>query len=110
MKDRERNTAEKFKILDKVQKFESELLKIDGVTEVDFDLSGFYDDMNYVIFLTKYSIPVNAEGYFEKRKKLIRNVVETARNNGLKRTGSSIEDYGEHFYFVTECDDSWKRA
>lgn len=41
MKDRERNTAEKFKILDKVQKFESELLKIDGVTEVDFDLSGF---------------------------------------------------------------------
>ncbi len=86
MKERERNTAEKFKILDKVHKFESELLKIDGVTEVDFDLSGFYDNMNYVIFLTKYSIPINVEAYFEKRKKLIRDVVETAKNNGLKMT------------------------
>jgi len=109
MKERERNTAEKFKILDKVQKFESELLKIDGVTEVDFDLSGFYDNINYVIFLTKYSIPVNSKNYFEKRKKLIRNVVETAGNNGLKRTEDHIEDYGEHFYFVTECDNSWNR-
>ena len=110
MKVRERNTAEKFKILDKIQKFESELLKIDGVMEVDFDLDGFYDNINYVIFLTKYSIPVNAENYFEKRNKLIRDVVEIAKNNGLKRTEDSIEDYGEHFYFITECDDSWKRV
>lgn len=102
MKDnRQRATAVKFNILEKVEKLEAELLKIDGVKGVDFDLDGFYDNMKQVIFLTKYDIPVSDVDYFDKRKTLIKNVLTVAENNGLKRTEDAIEDYGEHFYFVT---------
>lgn len=107
MKDRTIKTAERFDILAKVEKLEAELLKVDGVIEVDFDIDGFYDDIRHVIFLTKYDIPVTLENYFEARKNLIRNVLEVAKNNGLKRTEDSIEDYGEWFYFVTSCGDRW---
>ena len=107
MKDRDKTTAERFNILEKVQKLESELLEIDGVIEVEFDLDGFYDSMHQVIFLTKYSIPVNLENYFEKRKELTSNVIEVSKQNGLIRTEDRIEDYGEHFYFVMRHDKSW---
>lgn len=53
MKERELRTAIKFNIVDKVEKLENELLKIEGVTEIDFDLDGFYDDMHQVIFFDK---------------------------------------------------------
>ena len=42
MKERTLNTAKEFSILDKVEKLQEELLNIDGVIEVDFDLDGFY--------------------------------------------------------------------
>lgn len=100
--------AEKFGVDDKIQKLETELREIPNVTEVDFDIRGFYDDINYVIFILKYAVPADSEDYFGERKKLIDSALETARQNGLSRTGDRIEDYGEHFYFVTQCDDSWE--
>jgi hypothetical protein len=102
MDTRAKNIAVGFNILDKVQKLESELLKIEGVIDVDFDLSGFYDNMNEVIFLTKYSIP------YEKRNQLKVEVIDVSKANGLKRTGDRIEDYGEHFYFVMQCEKGWQ--
>ena len=107
MKDRDRMTAERFNVLEMVQKLESELMGINGVIEVDFDLSGFYDNMHQVIFLTKYVIPGNLEDYFVKRDELIKDVIEVSRENGLTRTEDRIEDYGEHFYFVMRHDKSW---
>lgn len=107
MKERTLNTANRFVILDKVEKLERQLLEIDGVVEVDFDLDGFYDDSNQVIFLTKYDIPVTLENYYEVRKQLINNVLKVAKNNGLNRTEDRIEDYGEWFYFVTTCGNRW---
>lgn len=108
MKERTIKTAKEFSILDRVEKLERELLSIDGVTKVDFDLDGFYDDIHYVIFLTKYDIPVTLENYFETRQQMVKNILEVANNNGLKRTGDRIEDYGEWFYFVTSCGSRWK--
>lgn len=107
MKKRELRTAIKFNIIDKVEKLEKELLEIEGVTEVEFDLDGFYDDMYQVIFLTKYYIPVASENYFELRKQLINDVIRVANNNGLRRTEDRIEDYGEHFYFVMKYGKGW---
>lgn len=100
--------AEKFGIDDKIRKLKSDLLKIPHVIEVDFDLNGFNDDLNQVIFLLKYDIPVGSKNYFGERERLIDRALQTAQQNGLSRTGDSIEDYGEHFYFVTKCDDSWE--
>lgn len=107
MRERTVKTAERFSIMDKVEKLEKELLEVDGVTEVDFDLDGFYDGIHHVIFLTKYDIPVELENYYEVRKQMVKNILEVASNNGLKRTGDSIEDYGEWFYFVTSCGNRW---
>jgi len=111
MRDRDRRTAEKFNIIEKCEKLENELLQIEGVTEVDFDLDGFYDNMYQVIILTKYSIPVASDTlnkYYEVRRQLLKNVVEVAANNELTRTEDSIEDYGEHFYFVFYCSKNWE--
>lgn len=107
MKEREYKIAKEFNIVDMVEKLQSELLQVDGVTEVDFDLSGFYDNLNEVIILTKYSIPCDMEKYFEKRKELKKQVVSIAEGNFLTRTEDSIEDYGEHFYFVFHCFKEW---
>ena len=107
MRERERKTAQQFNILDKVEKLEKDLLTIDRVMEVEFDLDGFYDNMNQVIFLTKYDIPADTEDYFNKRKKLIADVIKIAHNHGLTRTEDRIEDYGEHFYFVMRIVKGW---
>lgn len=107
MNTREIKVAKEFHILEKVQKLELELLNVCGVTKVEFDLYGFYDNLNQVIFLTKYHIPVNEKEYFQYRKQLKNKVLVVARDNGLTRTEDRIEDYGEHFYFVTKCDRSW---
>lgn len=109
MKDMEYKTAEKFNILDKVQKLEKELLQIEGITEVDFNFDGFYDNMNQVIFVAKYDIPANLDNYFVVRKQLMEKVIQVATNNGLTRTEDRIEDYGEHFYFVFKHDNTWKK-
>lgn len=110
MKDKEKMVAERFNILEIVQKLESELLKIDGITEVEFDLSGFFDNLNEVILLTKYDIPNDTKEYFEKKKELRDQVVGVAEGNFLTRTGDRIEDYGEHFYFVFHCLKEWNKS
>lgn len=102
------NIAKTFSILSQIKKFEQELLQIDGVVKVEFDLSGFYDNLDQVIFLTKYDIPYAVEDYFKVKKKIISTILKVVKENGLSRTGDLIEDYGEWFYFVTSCKDSWK--
>ena len=59
MRDRDKNTALHFGIMDKCKKLEKELLQIDGITDVEFDLDGFWSGIYQVIVLTKYDIPVS---------------------------------------------------
>ena len=107
--ERTRRTAKRLNIIDKVEKLQKELLQIDGVIDVEFDIDGFYDNIGDFIFLTKYDIPVTLENYFEVRKQLKQNVIEVAKNNGLRRSGDAIEDYGTWFYFVFLHDETWKK-
>lgn len=100
--EKQRKTAERFGLTEKIEKLQSDLLKIEYIEDVDFSLDGFYDNMNQVIFLTKYNIPVSAGNYYELRFKMIREILETAYENNLEQTEDRIEDYGEWFYFVTE--------
>lgn len=105
--ERSLSIAEEYLIKDKVDKLEADLLKIDGVVKVDFDLDGFLDDMGQVIFLPKFDIPVKAENYFELKARLKEAVIRVAEENGLKRTEDALEDYGEHLYVVTSHDKTW---
>ena len=100
LRDRQIRTAESFGILPLVEKLQADLLALDGVEDVDFDLDGFWDKIPYVIILPKYNI--TGENYFRRRRVLLTKILQEAERNGLYRTGDSIEDYGEHFYIVTE--------
>lgn len=108
MRERDRLTAERFGLLEKVENLEQELLKIDHVVDVEFDLDGFYSDIYQVIILPKYDVPVTTPDYFDVRKTMLQNVLDVTREHGLLPSGDGIEDYGAHYYIVRNCDKSWK--
>ena len=82
MREAEIETARRFGIYERIQKIESDLLGIQFVEDVEFDLSGFYDNLNQVIVLTKYDIPVRSEAYFQNRRDLLCAVVAKAKEHG----------------------------
>lgn len=100
LNERNRRTAEQYGILPLIEKLQADLMAIEGVEDVDFDLDGFWSNIPYVIFLPKYNI--SGDDYFKRRRILLTKILYEAEINGLFRTGDSIEDYGEHFYIVTE--------
>lgn len=101
LNERDRRTADLYGFTATVEKLQSDLLSIDGIEDVDFDLNCFLSDIPYVIFLPKYNIPVSWEDYFERRRELLASAVRVAAEHGMTRTGDRIEDYGRHFYIVT---------
>ncbi len=98
---REQTTAEHFGIVSKIERFKDDLLTINGVEDVEFDLDGFWSDIHQVIFLPKYNIPFDQ--YFEVRSDMIHDIIDCANRHGLTRTVDQIEDYGSHLYIVTDC-------
>ena len=104
MKDnRHLQTAIRYGVKEQCEKLETELLAIDGVTDIDFDLDGFYDDLGQVIFLAEYDL-----GYLASRTPITQAIIEVCKNNDLYPSGDSIEDYGAHLYFVRTCGKEWK--
>ena len=100
--ERQRKTSERFGLTEKIEKLQRELLEIEYIEDVDFDLDGFFDNINEVIFLTKYNIPGSVENYYRLLHRMIKEILETAYENDLKRTEDRIEDYGTWLYFVTK--------
>lgn len=97
----DRTTADLYGITRRIEKFQAELLAVDGIVDVDFDLSGFLSDIPQVIFLPEYDIPVQLPDYYTKRRALLKEAVRIASENGMTRTDDRIEDYGTSFYIVT---------
>lgn len=100
--------AQRHGILGRLHALENDLLPIVGVTSIDFDISGFEDDVHQVVILAGYDIPVTAHKYYELRSRMLGSIIMTALNHGLNQSGDGIEDYGTHFYIVRNCDDAWK--
>lgn len=93
--------AEHFGQLQRIKDFEKSLMTIPGILgSVDFDLDGWFDNIRQVIICTKYD-------WHSDRLKIIRDVLNAANGCDLHPSGDSIEDYGEHLYFVFSCGDSW---
>lgn len=109
--DRHLRTAEQYGIKEQCEKLEQELLNIDGVTNIEFDLDGFYDNLGQVIFLAKYEIDDRCASdleYFNQRTYIMQSIIEVCKNNDLYYSGDKIEDYGAHFYFVRRCGKVWE--
>lgn len=109
MTQRDIETATRFGFLEWLQSFEAELLKIPDVVKVEYDLDGFHSNIFQVICIIKYDIRTNRDDYWNARSKLQTSVLLTARANDLYKTSDTIEDYGEHFYFVFGCTGAWKQ-
>ena len=107
MKDnRHLRTAITYGIKEQCEKLEAELLNIDGVTDIDFDLDGFYDNLGQIIFLAKYEID-NSKNYFAEKIRIKSKIADICTLHGLYPSGDLIEDYGQHFYFVRTCGKVW---
>lgn len=83
---------------------DEDLMNIDGVTGVEFDLNGFLDDIHQVIVLVGYDFRI-----VTRKLRLAVDVVNTAYLHGLEESGDRIEDYGEHLYLVFNCGPSWPK-
>lgn len=103
MNDKTTRLAERYGITEKCASLERDLLSIDGVTSVEFDLNGFLDGIHQVIVLVGYD--------FHKITRLpafAREVMQAAIQHDLKVSADRVEDYGEHLYFVFDCGRSWR--
>ena len=58
MNDETTRIAERYGITEKCASLERDLLGIDGVTGVEFDLNGFLDDIHQVIVLVGYDFRI----------------------------------------------------
>lgn len=102
----ERQAAE-LGILDKMQQLEADLLKIEGVSDIDFDIDN-YDEIPQVILVPRYNVPLD-ENYYKNRGKQLAEIIQVCENHGLLNSGDRIEDYGEHWYIVRNCGIGWPR-
>lgn len=98
--------AAKLGILDKIQALEKELLEIEGVSDIDFDLDN-YADLRQVILVPRYNVGMFDDSYYIRRLQQLQMIVSVCRSNGLRDSGDRIEDYGEHWYIVRDCDRTW---
>ena len=110
MKDRDIKTAQKYGIYDKCKMLESELLEIEGVVYdqsadgISFDLDGFHSNIQQVIIIPQYKINADLEDYYAKRGEMLRRIIAVCEKFGLKSSGDEIEDFGEHYYIVRNCE------
>ena len=108
LKERTQKIIEQYNLNEKIENLTKDLLAIPYAADVEYDLDGFVDNIPQVIFLVKYDIPVSWDTYFERKNKLVFDIVETAKKHGLRRSEDSIEDYGQHFYCVFYHDKNWR--
>ena len=109
MRERDRETANHFGILERVEDLERDIKKVNHVSNVDFDLDGFWSDIHQVIIIPQYDIPVSDPNYYDVRRKMLQQIIDVANSFGLCDSGDRIEDYGEHLYIVRDCDSTWKK-
>lgn len=106
MNDRTAATAAHFGISEQCAALQRDLLTLPGAVKVEFDLDGFYDHMEQVILLVKFDVAYR--DYFRDLRALRQGVIATAARHGLTRTPDTIENYGEHLYFVFHHDKTWE--
>ena len=106
MNDRTAATAARFGISEQCAALQRDLLTLPGAVKVEFDLDGFYDHMEQVILLVKFDVAYR--NYFRDLRALRQGVIDTAARHGLTRTPDTIENYGEHLYFVFHHDSTWE--
>ena len=97
-----KKTAKMYGISDKIKELEKALSSVKYVTEVTFDLTGFYDNIFQVVVIAGYEIDntLPLESYYKAHSKVKGDIIRAANRNGLMRTEDRVEDMGAHWYIV----------
>jgi hypothetical protein len=106
---RSESDARRFGILDRMQALENDLCEIKGIIHVEFDIRG-YNEFRQVILIPKYDILAANPDYFAVRRLLLQSIFNACEKHGLRPSGDTVEDMGEHLYIVRTCDSAWPKA
>ena len=106
---RSESDALRFGILDRMQALENDLSMIPGIVHTEFDIRD-YRELRQVILIPKYDIDVNLEDYYMVRRLQLQSIFNTCEKHGLRPSGDTIEDMGEHWYIVRSCDKTWPKT
>lgn len=111
MRESTKNLAKRVGIYDRLCELENDLLAIDRVIDVDFDIDSFLENWGFqhVILIVEYDIPATMElmEYFKAREKNQNDIIEVCLKYDLHTSGDRIEDMGQHWYIVRSTK-SWK--
>lgn len=94
-------------IRERLSRLEAELLSVDDVLRLEYDLSGLCDGLKEIIFIVFHDISVERKDYYSSRSTMLENVLSVMQKNGLSRASDRIEDYETGFYIVTNIGESW---
>ena len=108
MTDDVKRDAERCGIYDRIAALENDLLMIDGVPEIEFDIRD-YNEIPYVIVVPRYVVDYSRGDYFKVRKLQLAQILTVLAKHDLHNSGDRIEDYGEHWYIVRSAGASWPR-
>lgn len=100
--------AEALGIADRMRDLENDLLNIEGISEIDFDIDNF-DEIPYVILIPRCKVPDGTGNWFRRRAAQLAQIVAVCEKHDLYNSGDRIEDYGEHWYIVRNCGIGWPR-
>ena len=111
--NRSEKDAIRYGILDRMEALENDLMKAEGIVDVEFDIRDYGDPALWrhpqIILVPKYHIPVTSETYFDDRKKQLENIFGVCLSHDLHSTEDRVEDMGAHWYIVRKCGKSWPR-
>jgi len=101
--------AVRWGILDKMEALEKDLLRIQGIVCVEFDIRGYGDGIRQVILIPQYFVDPALEvaRYYEARYQQLVSILTTCADHNLYPSGDRIEDMGQHWYIVRSCGPSW---
>ncbi len=108
MRERTKQTALRYGILDRLEDLEADLLKIKEIPDVDFDVEN-YGEIPHVILIPHYDIPADAPSYFSLRQNTLSNILIACTKHDLWPSGDRIEDMGTHWYIVRSIGKTWPR-
>ena len=99
-------------ILDRMQALEDDLNRIDGISDIDFDIDTYnpYDRIFHVVLVPRYFVDVRRDDYFDARAAQLQKVLDVCEKHDLHPSGDRIEDMGQHWYIVRTCGESWPRT
>ncbi|MBQ8708543.1 MAG: hypothetical protein IJ523_10690 [Succinivibrionaceae bacterium] len=92
----------------RLQALENDLLQIEGISDIGFDIDIYGDYCtSQVILVPRYHIDVERPDYFDARKAQLHAVLDVCEKYDLHSSGDRIEDQGAHWYIVRTCGQSW---